>query len=97
MSGCRAALPDAGTEVAFKLAVGSLTEDDRVHRRLARGAAPASTSLAVGGIAMMAASLGRVGLGLAGLLGASAGVLLGAVSATALTRVRSAAPPVAPN
>jgi hypothetical protein len=55
-------------------------------RRLARGAASASTWLAAGGIAVMASSLSCAGLGLAGLFGAAAGLALGTVSASALAR-----------
>ncbi|WP_437276024.1 hypothetical protein WME90_32890 [Sorangium sp. So ce375] len=55
-------------------------------RRLARGAAPASTWLAASGIAVLAASLGCAGLGLTGLLGAAVGLVLGVASASALSR-----------
>lgn len=52
--------------------------------RLAGGRAPASTWLAAGGIAVMAASLGCAGLGLAGIVGAATGLLLGAAVSRAL-------------
>lgn len=55
-------------------------------RILSRTAAPAFAWLAAGGIAVMAASLGCVGLGIAGLTGAITGVLLGTVSARAVER-----------
>jgi hypothetical protein len=78
--------PVASLCTAMCLGVG-LPSGLWLGRRLARGSvSSASTWLAAGGIAMMAASLGCAGLGLAGLFGASAGLALGAVSATALTR-----------
>ncbi len=55
-------------------------------RILSRTAAPASVWLAAGGIAVLAASLGCVGLGIAGLTGAIIGMLLGTVSARAVER-----------
>ncbi|WP_437709676.1 hypothetical protein WMF45_34550 [Sorangium sp. So ce448] len=55
-------------------------------RRLARRAAPTSTWLAASGIALLAASLGCAGLGLTGLLAAAVGLVLGAASASALSR-----------
>jgi hypothetical protein len=55
--------------------------------RLARGAATSATWLAAGGVAILAASLGCAGLGLAGLVGAAAGLAVGAVSARALARI----------
>jgi hypothetical protein len=55
--------------------------------RLARGTATGATWLATGGVAILAASLGCAGLGLAGLLGATAGLAVGAVSARAFMRI----------
>jgi hypothetical protein len=55
--------------------------------RLAKGTAPAFTSLAAGGIAILAASLGCAGLGPAGLAGAAVGVCVGTASARALLGV----------
>jgi hypothetical protein len=55
--------------------------------RLARGTATGATRLAAVGVAILAASLGCAGLGLAGLVGAAAGLAVGAVSARALVRI----------
>jgi hypothetical protein len=55
-------------------------------RGLARKAAPASAWFGAAGIAALAASLGCVGLGLAGLTGAILGLVLGAASAGAVER-----------
>lgn len=55
-------------------------------RRLAQRTAPASAWLAASGIAILAASLGCVGLGLAGLSGTIVGLLVGTASARALER-----------
>ena len=52
--------------------------------RLARGAATGSTWLAASGLAILAASLGCAGLGVAGLVGVSLGLILGAASARVL-------------
>ncbi|WP_437549943.1 hypothetical protein WME97_05405 [Sorangium sp. So ce367] len=54
--------------------------------RLVRGSAPASTWLGASGIAVLAASLGCAGLGISGLIGAGAGLVLGAASAKVLSR-----------
>ncbi|WP_438032979.1 hypothetical protein [Sorangium sp. So ce204] len=54
--------------------------------RLVRGSAHASTWLGASGIAVLAASLGCTGLGISGLLGAGAGLVLGAASAKVLLR-----------
>jgi hypothetical protein len=54
--------------------------------RLARDTATSATWLAAGGVAVLAASLGCAGLGLAGLVGAAAGLALGAVSVQAFVR-----------
>lgn len=55
--------------------------------RLARGTATSATWLAAGGVAILAASLGCAGLGLSGLVGATAGLAVGAFSARALVRM----------
>lgn len=54
--------------------------------RLARGTATTATRLASGGVAIVAASLGCVGLGVAGLFGATAGLAVGAASARVFVR-----------
>lgn len=54
--------------------------------RAAGGTAGASGWLLAAGISILAASLGCVGLGVAGILGAALGLLLGAASATAVAR-----------
>lgn len=55
--------------------------------RLARGTATRATWLAGGGVAILAASLGCAGLGLAGLLGAAVGLAVGAASARVIVGV----------
>jgi hypothetical protein len=54
--------------------------------RLVKGTAPAATWLTVGGIAVLAASLGCAALGVAGLVGTALGLLIGATSARVLLR-----------
>lgn len=83
-----AGAPIASTCTVICLVVG-LPSGLWLGRRLARGSASTSTWLAAGGVAVMAASLGCAGLGLAGLFGAASGLALGAVSASALARASS--------
>lgn len=54
--------------------------------RLAKGTAPASVWLTASGISVLAASLGCIGLGVAGLAGAITGLALGTVSTRWATR-----------
>jgi hypothetical protein len=55
-------------------------------RRLARREASLSTWIAATGIAMLAASLGCIGLGVAGLTGTIVGLLIGTASTQAIVR-----------
>ncbi len=54
--------------------------------RMSRGTSASAEWFGAGGVAVLAATLGCVGLGVAGLLGVSAGLLLGLTSSSALAR-----------
>lgn len=70
---------------AVSLAIG-IPSGAWLGLRAARGAASATSWLTAAGISVLAASLGCVGLGVAGVAGAAIGLLVGAASATVVAR-----------
>jgi hypothetical protein len=83
--GCAGA-PLVSVCTAISLAVG-VPSGAWLGLHLGRGTAPLSAWLAASGIAVLAASLGCIGLGLAGILGAGVGLLVGGGSALLVARV----------